>query len=98
MGKEARSVRRRQRPKPHKIAIAAISLAVAVRREAHQRNEAQQSVYTLALGMQLDEVANAAHTYAFHAVDQGLLDAAAATLSGDADDLQHESLLDWDSL
>lgn len=85
-------------PRPHEIAITAIALALALRYQAGQQNETLQSVYFLALGLLLDEVARNASSYSFHHVDLRLLDAAAATFSTPADALRRSPALDWHGL
>ena len=81
-------------PKPHQVAIAAIALAAGTRREAYGNNEALRSSYAFALGLILDEVASNAHAYPLHQVDHQLLDAAAATFSEPAGDLQLSPLFE----
>jgi hypothetical protein len=81
-------------PKPHQIAVAAIALAAGARLEAYRNNEPLRSSYTFALGLILDEIASNAHVYAFHHVDHQLLDAAAATFSEPADELQLSPLFE----
>lgn len=81
--------------RPHKVAAAAIVLAIAMRLQAQERNEALRDAYTLALGLILDEIARNAHQYAFSELDYRLLDGAAATYSEPAEQLLHAPRLDW---
>lgn len=83
---------------PHEVAIAAIALALAVRHQARRQNETLQSVYFLALGMLLDEIARNASSYPFHARDLRLLDAAAATFSAPAEEIRSSPTLNWHGL
>lgn len=84
--------------RPHEVAIAAMAVALAVRHQAHRQNETLQSVYFLALGMILDEIARNASSYPFHDTDLRLLDAAAATFAAPAEELRRSPALDWHGL
>ncbi|WP_114238469.1 hypothetical protein [Dyella sp. C9] len=85
-------------PRPHKLSIAAMSLAVGVRCEARQEHPSLQDAYTFALSLLLHEIAHEAARLPFHDVDRHLLDAAAATLDEPQDALLHGPLIDWHGL
>lgn len=66
---------------PHKLAIAAVALAVGVQHATEDGDGALQGNYLLALGHILDEAAQPESREHFHETDLSLLDLAAAAFT-----------------